>query len=51
MIEIMTRINKLMRKKKAECLNDTSPGEMEESVGDKQMTRVKKMVGKQRLND
>ena len=33
-------------KKKTECLDDTSPEEMEKDVSDKNMIRVKIMTGK-----
>ena len=37
--------------KEAECLDDTSPVDMEEGVSDKNMTRMRKMMRKKRQND
>ena len=39
-----------MTRKKAECLYDTSPEEMEEDVSDKKMTKVKIMMREKSLN-
>ena len=43
-------MKKLMREKNLECLDDTSPDDMEEGVSDKTNDRSKKMMRQQRLN-
>ena len=42
MIEMMTRLNKMMRKKKAEWLYDNSPVEMKEDKNDKNDDKIEK---------
>ena len=42
--------NEKTMKKKAECLDDTSPEDMEEGVSDTKMTRVKIIMRKNNLD-
>ena len=44
-------IMKTLWEKKAECLDETSPEDMEEDVGDKNLTIVKIMMRENNLDD
>ena len=50
MIEHMTRMEKNDEEKEVECLNDTSPVDMEKGVSDRKYDKNEKMMRKKRYN-
>ena len=50
MIEMITKMEKIDEEKEAECLDDTSPVDMEEGVSDRNDDKNEKMTRKKRQN-